>query len=103
MTAYWLNGKLREKDYVVEYDGGQVLTVTLPDAVEKIYCVNSDEYRVTASVVESALAANATTVAYAGMWASPTVEGKSYAETVKIKVMQYGALFGYLDRHRARR
>ena len=65
---------------------------------ERIDCPDSDEYRVSADVVEKAAGLGATIVAYSSSWCEATVEGKDHARARGISVLPFAGLFGYMNR-----
>jgi hypothetical protein len=98
VSTYWLN-QLLISTSDADVDGGDpVIAITFGGRIERVYCPDSDEYRVTADVVRKAKDLGATIVAYSSSWCEATYEGKHYAKDLGIHVMPYAALFAYLKR-----
>lgn len=99
MSTSWLRRELAQSSDARTDSGDPILTIILPNArEERIYCPDSDEYRVSADVVEKAAGLGATIVAYSSNWCEATVEGKDHAKVRGINVMPYAGLFGYMKR-----
>lgn len=96
MSTYWLRNKLEGASGVKTDGGDPILTIVLDAGrEERIYCPDSDEYRVTADVVDKAVDLGATIIAY-GSWCDTTVEGKLRAKEKGASVLRFGGLFAYL-------
>lgn len=96
MSTFWLRGKLATGGNAKNDDGDPVLTIYFEDGGSvKIYCPSSDEYRITADVVEKASELGANMITY-GSWCDVTVEGKMHAKAKGISVVRYGGLFAFL-------
>jgi len=99
LSTSWLRRELAQSSDVCTDDGDPILSVILPDGrVERIYCPDSDEYRVSADVVEKAAGLGATIVAYSSNWCEATIEGKDYAKVRGLSVLPFAGLFGYMKR-----
>jgi hypothetical protein len=98
MTTYWLNNELAAKSNAQIDGGNPVLSVIFSGRTERVYCPDSDEYRVTADVVEKAKELGATIIAYSESWSDTTYDAKQYAKQVGITVMPFAAFFAYLKR-----
>jgi hypothetical protein len=96
MSTKWLYDQLREKSNATLDGGNPILTVEFGDRTERVYCPDSDEYRVTAAVVEKAADLQATIIAYSQQWCGVTEEGKEYAKEVGVHVMPNRSFFAYL-------
>jgi hypothetical protein len=81
---------VREVGIAVEFvtDGGTYV----------VYTPNSDEYRVTADVIDQAKEAGATMVSYSTAWCGNTDEGKARGREIGVLVMPHGAFFSRIDR-----
>ena len=102
MTTFWLNKQLSTMSGVVTDSGNPVLTIEFAGRSERIYCPDPSEYKATAEVVDKAHQLGATIVAYSETWGEGTYEAKEYAKKVKISLMAYKSLFGYLSRYGVR-
>ncbi|KXV49876.1 MULTISPECIES: hypothetical protein [Acetobacteraceae] len=99
MSTNWLQQELAQKSNARTDSGDPILTVFLPTGrEERIYSPDSDEYRVSADVVEKAARLGATIVAYSSMWCGVTIEGKEHAKTQGISIIPFAGLFGYMKR-----
>lgn len=99
MSTSWLRQELARSSDARTDGGDPILSVILPNGrEERIYCPESDEYRVSADVVEKAVRLGATIVAYSSSWCGVTVEGKDHATTVGISILPFAGLFGYMKR-----
>jgi hypothetical protein len=76
MSTKWLYDQLSEKSNATLDGGNPILTVEFGGRTERIYCPDSDEYRVTAAVVEKAADLQVTIIAYIQQWCGVTEEGK---------------------------
>lgn len=95
MSTSWLSEQLMSTDAAI--DGGiPILAVTFAGRTERVYCPDSDEYRVTADVVRKAKDLGATVIAYSSTWCDATYEAKRYAKDLGVSVMAYNAFFAYL-------
>jgi hypothetical protein len=95
MSTSWLSAQLMNTDAVI--DGGDpILSVASAGRTERVYCPNSDEYRVTADVVKKAKDLGATIIAYSSTWCEATYEAKRYAKSLNVSVMPFNAFFAYL-------
>jgi hypothetical protein len=98
MSTYWLNQQLVSTSDA-EIDGGNpILAITFGGRTERVYCPDSDEYRITADVARKAKDLGATIIAYSSSWCEATYEGKQYAKDLGIHIMIFAALFAYLKR-----
>lgn len=95
MTTFWLRDQLVEKNVIVD-NGNPVLSVTFAGRTERVYCPDSDEYRITADVVAKAKELGATIIVYSTKWCGITAEGKLHAKNIGIYAMPYNAFFAYL-------
>ncbi|MGH6613666.1 hypothetical protein [Sphingomonas sp.] len=96
MSTYWLRGKLADGSDARTDGGDPVLTIFLGGGRdERVYCPDSDEYRVTADVVDKAVDLGANIIAY-GSWCDATVEGKLRAKAKGVSVVRYAGLFAFL-------
>ena len=99
MSTSWLRRELTQSSDARTDDGDPILSVILPTGrEERIYCPDSDEYRVSADVVEKAAGLGATIVAYSSHWCEATVEGKDHAKARGISILPFAGLFGYMKR-----
>jgi hypothetical protein len=98
MSTYWLYQELRTSNAVVD-GGNPILTVEFGDRTERVYCPDSDEYRVTADVIQKAKGLGATIIAYSNTWCGVTYEAKQYGKQNGIEVMPFGSFFAYLKRY----
>lgn len=63
-----------------------------------VYTPNSDEYRVTADVIDRAKEAGASMVSFSTAWCGNTDEGKDRGKEIGVLVMPHGAFFNRIDR-----
>ena len=102
MSTYWLNDQLRSTSDAIVDGGDPILTVEFAGRTERVYSPDSDEYRVTADVIEKAADLGATIIAYSNTWCDATYEAKRYAKERGIEVMPFGSFFAYLKRYGVR-
>lgn len=102
MTTYWLISQLAGKSGVTTDNGNPLLTVEFAGRRETIYCPDPEEYKATAEVVDKAHGLGATIIAYSETWGASTYEAKRYAKELRVSLMPYKALFGYLAAHGVR-
>ena len=96
MSTGWLRRELALSDARID-SGDPILSVILPNGrEERIYCPESDEYRLSADVVEKAAGLGATIVAYSSNWCEATVEGKDHARARGVSVLPFAGLFAYI-------
>lgn len=90
---------LREKLTRAATDNGNpVLTIHTNSGDLRVYSPDSDEYRVTADVVEEARDLGADIIAYAESWCGVTVEGEEYGKKVGVEIMPFASFFKLLRR-----
>jgi hypothetical protein len=97
MTTVWLNQQLSTSNAIVS-GGNPLLEVSFAGRTERVYSPDSDEYRITADVVEKAKNIGATIIAYSSTWCDVTYEGKEYAKSLGVNIMQFNEFFAYLKR-----
>jgi hypothetical protein len=97
MSTSWLSAQLMNTSAVTDR-GDPILSVTFAGRTERVYCPNSDEYRVTADVVRKAKDLGGTIIAYSSTWCGATEEAKRYAKSLEVNVMPFNAFFAYLRR-----
>lgn len=94
---YWLIEQLQKNDNVQDVsEVGIAVRFSTARSAYVVYTPSSDEYRVTADVVDKAHEAGATMVAYSSFWCGDTEEGQARAKELGVTVMPYGAFFGML-------
>jgi len=98
MSTYWLYQQLQGGSNVAVDGSDPILSVTFDHRTERVYCPTSDEYLVTAEVIQKAKDLGATIIAY-GYWCGVTYEAKQYGKKNGIAVMPYGGFFAYLKKH----
>jgi hypothetical protein len=99
LSTSWLRGELAQSSDARTDGGDPILSIVLPNGrEERIYCPDSDEYRVSADVVEKAAGLGATIVAYSSQWCEATIEGKEHARARGISIFPFAGLFGYMKR-----
>lgn len=98
MSCHWLRERLSTASGVTLDGNNSVLLATFAGRTERIYCPSSDEYTISADIVQKAKELGATIIAHADSWSSATEEAKEYAKSFKISIMKYSRLFGYMRR-----
>lgn len=99
MSTSWLRRELAQSSDARTDGGDPILSIILPTGQEeRIYCPNSDEYRVSADVVEKAAELGATIVAFSSNWCEATVEGKDHAKARGVSILPFAGLFAYMKR-----
>ena len=94
----WLFFELKKTNAKLDYEYEPLINVEVDGEKVGIYTPTSDEYRVTADVVQKAADLGAKIIAYSKLWCGATYEGEEHGKLVGVKVMPYGALFAYLKR-----
>jgi hypothetical protein len=97
VSTFWLDKQLAATDAVTD-GGNPILAVTFADRTERVYCPDSDEYRVTADVVSKAKVLGATIISYPTIWSGTTYEAKQHAKSLGIIIMAHNGFFAYLKR-----
>lgn len=96
---YWLMGQIAAKANVKSVrEVGVAVEFSTKTSSYLVYTPNSDEYRVTADVVDKALEAGASIVTYSTSWCAHTEEGKDRGKEIGVQVMPHGAFFRRIDR-----
>lgn len=98
MSTYWLWQQLSGVSGVQIGKPEVILEISFADKIEKIYCPSSDEYIISADIVEKAKELGATIIAYGTTWSTPTIEAVQHGKTFKISILGYSQLFAYLRR-----
>jgi len=98
MSTYWLWQQLSVASGIRVGKPEIVLEVSISEKTEKIYCPSSDEYIISAEIVEKAKELGATIIAYGTTWSRPTIEAIQHGKTLKISILGYSQLFAYLRR-----
>lgn len=96
---YWLIEQLSKKPNVRSVrEVGIAVEFTTDSGEYIVYTPNSDEYLVTADVIDRAQEAGATMVTYSTSWCGNTDEGKDRGREIGVQVMPHGAFFRRVDR-----
>jgi len=98
----WLFERVKAagRDVNDEYD--PIMTVTYRKKVYKVYSPGNGAYVLGVDVVQTALAAGATHLAYAS-YCEPSAEALAYAEDRGLTVVKFGSLLGSLHAHPKRK
>lgn len=96
---YWLIDQISRKANVKSVkEVGVAVHFETEKGAYVVYTPNSDEYRVTADVIDKAKEAGATIVSYSKLWCGNTDEGEDRGREIGVQVIPHGAFFRRLDR-----
>lgn len=96
---YWLIEQISQKANVKSVrEVGIAVHFTTDKGAYTVYTPNSDEYRVTADVIDRAKEAGATMVSYSTSWCGNTDEGRDRGREIDVQVMPHGAFFRRIDK-----
>lgn len=98
MSTYWLRKELASTTDAILGGDDTALTLQLPERVEVVYYPDSDEYIISADIIQKAKESGATIVVYPTAWSKPTFEAQKYAKKLNISIMSNAQFFAYLKR-----